>query len=367
MSEGEFDPFDTQMFDAIIIDADTAFFRAAVSVEQRYIIATHRRTGQKKEFKTKTEFYGHHSKKAGGWLAELNEKRAEAGRRQFHPDEFDFEELVRPNPEIDDHIKAGVGHFDYFIKMIRKAKLANRYKILVAGTGNYRYDEAHTLQYKGKRKDKPIFFKEIVEAICKKYIRQVEVIHNREVDDQMAVYGFENLKHFRETGQWKFLLAYVDKDLKMISSPAINYDKLDEGYTFIDTEEAALWYCKQLLMGDKTTDNIQGLPDLPDDFKEQFGAKKGIGVGEDTADKVLADCMGVADMFERVCDAYIAYYGEKAVTFTTWRGEIKKWTWRDYLQETAMLIYMNPLDQPTQYTIKTHMKRVGVDMKKYWS
>ena len=56
----------------LCFDFDWLLYEAACSVEERYIKVKHIPSKRKFEFKTATEFYGHWSKKNGGWIAEEN-------------------------------------------------------------------------------------------------------------------------------------------------------------------------------------------------------------------------------------------------------------------------------------------------------
>ena len=83
-------------FKLTIADFDTALFRSAKYVQEEYITVT--RNGITKEFKNRTEFYGHHSKKADGWLKDTNTFLGTDG--QFE-DDFVIEDHVRLCPTIE--------------------------------------------------------------------------------------------------------------------------------------------------------------------------------------------------------------------------------------------------------------------------
>lgn len=348
-------------YELLIVDADTLVFRSSKFVQEDYIIVKHIKSGRKKEFRNKTEFYGHWSKKEGGWLAQTNQERSEKGLEPFSVEDFEITEHVRLIDEIEDHIEEGVKNFDFSVGHIKKTKLAPDYKLLIGGEGNYRYDIAETLEYKGNRPDKPLLFEEIKEAILIKYRNKIEVVEGREVDDQCAVYGRENASHHNKTGEWKYCLAFVDKDLKMIYSPYINYDNIEEGVTTPTPLECAKHYGKQLLTGDLSVDNIAGLPNIPNELREKYGVRKGKGVGDTTAINYLKSCDTIKEVFERVVEAYRAYYGDDLFEFTNHKGETYKCDWLDRLQEVAILVYMNPLEDPVSYDIRDTLDKLGVN------
>lgn len=357
--------FEAVKFALMVVDADSLVHRSAVVVEETFVVVTHKKNRKmSKEFKNKTEFYGHHAKKEGGWLAEHNEKRAEKGKRPILPEEFDYEEGVRPASWIEDgeHVKEGLKYFENQINYILDQDLAYNLRILIGDGGNYRDDAAQLLKYKGERKEKPMFFKEVRAAIIKRYKKIVELVRGREVDDQMAIYGIENLRHKQKTGEWMYLLSYLDKDLKGIPSPAWNFDGESAEIVYNTVQDAARFYATQLLAGDKSTDNIQGLPDLALETKLALGLPKRKGCGMKTAEKVLEDCETVAEIFTRVCECYRTFYGDQVHNIKSWRGEDLEWTWKDFLQENALLLFMNPLKDPASYNVMDHLVKMGVDL-----
>lgn len=347
-------------YELLIVDADTPVFRASKFVQEDYVIVTHIPTGKEKEFKTKTEFYGHWQKKNGGWLRDTNLCREEKGLEPFPLEDFEVEQYERLLPDIVDHVEEGIKSFDFFVGSIKKTGLAPDYKLLIGGEGNFRYDIAETWEYKANRAAKPLLFEEIREAIISKYKSKVEIVNTKECDDQAAYYGRENVIHFQKTGKWKYCLGILDKDLRMIYSPQINYDHLDEGVYIPTPLECAKYYGKQLLCGDKSVDNIPGLPDIPNDLREKYQVRKGKSVGDSTAINYLKSCETIQGVFSRLVEAYRAYYGEEPFEFENYKGEKYQSTWLDRLNEQAMLVFMNYYENPLDYDIRKTLDKVGV-------
>lgn len=348
-------------FEKIIVDADTAVYQAANNIQEDYIEVIHKPSGTKKEFKNKTEFHGHWKKKAGGWLAQKNSDRIEKGLEPFDVEDFEIVECARLSSEIDDHIKEAVNSFDYFVGTIKKAVSADDYLLCIGGEGNFRYDIAKILPYKGNRKEKPIYFQEVRDAILDKYKSKIEIVNGEEVDDRLGQYGWENYLNHRKTGEWKYCLSYIDKDLKMIISPSFNFRKISEGLQYTTPEDSATYFCMQLLIGDKTTDNIPGLPNFTKEVQEKYGIRGSRGIGEALATKYLADCESVKEMFERVVEAYKSYYGD-VYEFTSYNGKVYIYSWLDFLRENAILLYMRR-EKDEMYDIKDTLDRLGVNCK----
>jgi hypothetical protein len=328
-------------FKLTLADWDTVLFRAAKFVQEDYIIATHKASGHKKEFKNKTEFYGHWKSKSGGWLAQRNKARVERDLEPFAPEDFAIEECARLNPEIDDHLGEAEKTFDFAVGALKKAVDSEDYRLAIGGEGNFRYAIAKQLPYKGHRKDKPLLFTEFRDFIIRKYKSKIIIVDGMEADDYCSKVGWENYHNFLKTGEWDICLAYIDKDLDMIISPSFNYDDSPPEVRIPTPFDAAMCYAVQLLAGDKGTDNIPGLPNFSEKTKEKYslGNTKGIGVA--TAQKYLRDCETIKEAFERVVEAYKSYWGTKATKFIDHTGEVhEKWNWKDYLQDNARLLWM---------------------------
>ena len=347
-------------YELFVIDCDTAVFRASKFIQEDYIIVKHNKSGKEKEFRNKTEFYGHFKKKSGGWLADVNKELTEKGKPTIPVEDFTITEHERLIDEIGDHLEAGIRKFDEFIGSVKKARLAPTYRLCIGGSSNFRYDLAETLPYKGERPSKPIMFLEIKEAIISKYKSKVHLVDGKECDDELSVYGKENVEEFRKSSKWKYVLGYIDKDLKMIYSPSINIDKMDEGVVLRTPLECAKCYATQCLIGDKSVDNIAGLPNLTEELRTKYNIRKGKSLGATTALNLLEPCETTKEVFERVVEAYKSYYGVELFEFTNYKGETFECDWLDRLNEVAMLVYMNPLDNPLDYDIRQTLDKLGV-------
>lgn len=323
-------------FEKIILDGDTPLFRAAKSVEEDYVIVTTKSDGTEREFKTLTAFYGHHSKKTGGQL-ELD--NLSNGTRLTHED-FEYEQLVRLKPEIKagEHLEKALDSFHKFIGTLANTGYADEIEIAIGGSKCHRHGLAKVLKYKGERAEKPLLFQEVREAIIDQYPLAIKVCDGMEADDYLSIKGYENFKEYKKTGVWKYLLAFIDKDILMAISPSIDFYQLRKGIHFQTPAGGATCFASQLLSGDKSTDNILGLPNYTDEIRSKYGLRKGKGIGKATALKLIEDC-DTKEQFKRVAEAYKSYYGDED-KFISWDGEELTYSWLDHLQETAHLIWM---------------------------
>ena len=361
------------------IDADSLLHKCANVVQERYINVTHKPTKYTKEFKNITTFYGGWRKKDGGWLAEQNENLKAKGKPVLLLEDFDIEQCRRTPDYVpavtevvqveivedgmltgeivsktlikehakgfkdDQHaIDSAVSAFDYKIGNIKKKMDAVDYLLLIGGKENYRRDVAKIQKYKGSRPPKPLLFNQIEEAIKKKYASKIQICEWEESEDVVGKDMYLNHLEFLETGVYRKSFAYIDKDLDMICSPRINYDNLEAGYTIPVEFECWEYFVKQCVTGD-STDDILGLPDVSIDLKEKYGLRKCKGVGKGSANVLFEGCSTTKELLERLTEAYRSFY-VGVTTFTSWDGEEMKYTWLDYLQENAVLLWMRQKD-----------------------
>lgn len=133
------------------------------------------------------------------------------------------------------------------------------HKLYLTGKGNFRYDVATTVPYKGNRKSpKPRHYDAL-----RKFLEEeegAEVITGMEADDELAI---QQTKLGDDS-----VIVTIDKDLKQV--PGWHYNFVKHDLFYMNQEEADLWLYKQIVMGD-AVDNILGVR----------------GIGDKKADKLL--------------------------------------------------------------------------------
>lgn len=355
------------MYELIIADADIPLFKAAKSVQEDYIIVSG--PGFKDlELPNVTALWGHHKKKAHGWLEGYNRELAQ--ELAVLPEELTVEHCVRLSPEVDDHMEAAERSFGGFVGKLKKSGLAEDYLLCIGGEGNFRYEAATLQPYKGKRKEKPLLFHELKRKVIQQYGKRVVLANDQEADDLLGIYGTEDYKHFKKTGVHKYLLAYIDKDIDMVLADSVNFDddwSEEIPFRMPTAFDCATCFAIQLLMGDKGTDNIPGLPKLTPELHSKYGVRKANGLGEATAKGLLKTCETVPELFERVVEAYKSYY-EGLPTTTDFRresdcvgynGEMLFYGYMDYLQENAILLWMRR-EEGEMFDVRKFLDRLGV-------
>jgi 5'-3' exonuclease len=150
------------------------------------------------------------------------------------------------------------------------------YVAFTTGPGNFRYDVAKTVPYKGNRKDmkRP----KHLDAL-KEHLKRLGAVETQgiEADDAVA------MKMTEEPG--KYILVGVDKDLMQIPGWHYNPNKCEKVY--VDEFQAAYNFWTQMLTGDRV-DNIPGLA----------------GIGPKKAEKILKDCTSAEEMAHAVWCVY---------------------------------------------------------------
>lgn len=344
-------------FSKIILDFDTALFKAARSVEEDYVIVKNKKTGVEKEYRTQTEFFGRSEKVLGGVLGDWcefvgwNLTRGDFEITKHSRIKSDFE---------DDPVEYAMREFNLHVGRVKNSNVAEDYLIVIGGfEKNFRYDVAKIQPYKGARKEKPIVFADLKDKVIAQYKNKIQLAEGCEADDVLGWYATENQETFRKTGEYPYVLGYIDKDLKQLWGPSVNLDKITSGITYISPKESTEYFCIQLLKGDKATDNILGVGEISQETREMYGIRKGNGVGDVAANAILEGSKNGREMFVRVVDTYKKAYPEP---ITLESGDI--YTWKDFLRENALLLWMQRKEGQRFDIIEFLEKEAKIDLEK---
>ena len=149
--------------------------------------------------------------------------------------------------------------------------ISTDYQVYLTGKGNFRFDIAQTLPYKGNRKDavKPIHLQHIRDYMMTKY--EATVSEGEEADDLIAIAA-------TKIGM-KAVVASIDKD--MLQIPCFHYNITRREFS------GTKFFYTQILTGDKA-DNIKGL--------HRCGPVK--------AGKILAECDTEMKLWDACLEAY---------------------------------------------------------------
>lgn len=140
---------------------------------------------------------------------------------------------------------------DDFIDNIFEATEADSASLYLTGKGNYRFDVATILPYKGQRdkSHKPEFYEELREYLQEEW--NAKLIEGMEADDACGIHAY----NYRAKGK-PYVVCTIDKDLLMLEGTHYNYKK-GEWNEITETDGWQRFYL-QTLTGD-SSDNIPGI------------------------------------------------------------------------------------------------------------
>lgn len=308
----------------VAIDGDIIAFKAASAIEDRYIIVTHIPSGRQARFETRTDFYGHHSKKAGGWLADKNAERMEQGLTPFPLDEFEIEDDRDVEP-----VEHAYQICKQMIQGIVKACGAKSYTVVVEGEGNFRDGVATINKYKDREdKLRPLYLDEVKSYLINHHPSYVA--EGLETDDVLSIMS----------AQGDAIQATVDKDAYQVVGWLFDIDKSDKPFE-IKGGVGRVWtdntgkirmmgfksLCGQLLLGDQ----------VDSCFPRKLCNKR---YGEKQLVKDFESLKTKQQCIDFVVSKYKEWYADP-IPYTHWEtGKDMIATWDSVLEEMGKLMYM---------------------------
>ena len=235
---------------------------------------------------------------------------------------------------------------------IRKAVKADRHVFYVGTNDHIRINKATIQQYKGNREGmvKPVHL-DAVKAYIRSLPDVILVDNGWETDDVVSCIAYK--AYHKYYPDFQVVLASIDKDLRNTCSVHYNFDS--EEWCVITPEEGDYNFAVQALTGDPT-DNIKGLPNVSDEFRQKYQLPKRNGVGKATAEAILQDLKGesLQTLYKRVLEAYESYY-PNPYEYTSWDGKRLTATPEQILDENCTLLFMmRAKDEPwMQYKERT--------------
>lgn len=291
----------------LIVDADTILYSSAAQQQTNKCLATHVDSKRQKLFESKTEF--------NNWIKSQD---------KWTKDQFTFETVS----EVVGEPRFAFQTIKQKIENIIEAAQCSDFKVVIEGEGNFRKDfESKYIQYKFGRPPKPLLFNECREYFLKKYKGRLIESIGVESDDNcniMAWGSYNKALKSRNKDKADVVVAQVDKDIVANGRGwFINYNKLEQGIFWNDSFKQSYNFAVQMLIGDNA-DAIPGIEQLSTITKERFAIKTK-GVGEATAQKILADCKTEKELASRVWECYSAMYEDD---------------WYDRMNENGFFLYL---------------------------
>lgn len=325
----------------IVWDFDYIKYTIGSISEKRTIMVTHKQSGNQKEFKTRTEFYGHYRKKEGGWLAEQNRGRL----TPLVADDFDIVDVQTPEPEkfalraVNQHIEGvcdRIGTSDYYGYI---------------GKGDsWRVAASTILKYKGARADmlRPIHLEAIEHHLIKKH--GAEIVRGLEADDQCVIDCTSNTE---------LILVGVDKDYDGCTLRLFNPDKMDRweqrgglGRLYIGSDkkvrgEGRMFLYHQVLSGDSS---------------DGYCANSASSVkwGDKSSYALLSKCSTDKQAFEAMLEGYNILYPEPK-EIVGWRGDKINIDALYVMQENFTMAHMLRKPEGDKFDVKAVLDKLKVN------
>lgn len=308
-----------------VIDLDFVKYAIASVGEDRTIVVTHTPSGKQKEFKTRTEFYGHHSKKAGGWLGEVNKSRVEKNLSPFAVDEFTIEDKQVISEPIENILHSAK-------LMVESALAQSRATDYAAYSGkgdSFRVELSTLLKYKGTRENlaKPLLLEEVTNYLNRKY--NAKIITGIEVDDRCVIDTYSNPNSF---------ILGIDKDYYGAGTKFFNVNRPEEGIVDCSGFGYLKEDGKKIRGAGRLFKYFQVLSqDTSDNYAANCMSDK--KWADKSAFKALKDCSDDKEAFVALKESFQLLYPEPKIV-TGWRGDEIKIDWLYVLQECWNMAHM---------------------------
>lgn len=172
-----------------VFDYDALIYAAGFAGEKRTIEAKHIATGEVFVFANRTEMWGR-TKKLGGWMADVNKRRVEAGLVAYTKEDFEIVDVQSAEPlaQVLNTVKRQI---ENAIESIG----AKTYLGFIGGkeVPLWRLERSQLKEYKGNRKEalSPIYKQAIIDYLVK-YHGAIVVNDGKEADDHVIIYAYQD-------------------------------------------------------------------------------------------------------------------------------------------------------------------------------
>lgn len=238
--------------------------------------------------------------------------------KALEAEDKDTSELVRvTNPEPWENVERTI--FKYTDNLLSDLNDPFQVEILISGgSGNFRYEVATILPYKGNRlQELPYHFHSIKDFVVGEY--SAKRVHGVEVDDAVGI--------LYEEGD---LIVSPDKDLDQL--PGLHYNPMAKVDYKVSLEESIQNFYSQSIIGD-TSDNIPGL----------------FGIGKSSSYlKQISKLSSEEDIFQLVSKLYEQRFGSY---------------WKQFLLENCRLLHL--IRNPNSFSTTMWMEQLMQDYSFY--
>ena len=269
--------------------------------QKRTLLVTHKSTGEEWTVNTRTEWYGHHSKKAGGELAKLNEGRDSI----WLAEEFTYLDIVTPEP-IENCLHTAKVYLDRILKLGG----TDKFKLYMGKGECWRVEHSTLLGYKQQRRvekeDRPtvpvVYKQDVMDYYARNGKYQAEYVEYYEVDEMLVMDCFRRKDRFaiaQEKDAYYCPFLFLDT-----TKPELGIQDCNQfGKLWLDGQGkkekvrgiGRLWMY-QLICSSDSADNYYA-----NCFSE-------LTWGEKSSYKLLKDCQSDKEAFQVMLDIYKHLY-----------------------------------------------------------
>lgn len=284
-----------------VIDLDLYKYHAAAAGESRSVLITHKNTGRTLELPTRTDFYGHHLKRSGGKLAEINRNRTSP----FTWDEFEYLDIQRAEP-----IENVLHTARIMVEKDLKLSGAENYLAFLGEGESFRVGLSTIQKYKDRENLlKPLLLDEVSEYLKKKF--KAEIVTQIENDDRVVIECFKRPERFaliEDKDFWGCPIKVWDRNQQ--ERGIVNCNKF--GHLFLDLKnkvrgEGRIFFYWQCCASDKT-----------DGYAANSASEK--RWGDKSAYNALVNCKNDKEALEALVAVYKMLYPAPKV-IEGWRGD----------------------------------------------
>lgn len=325
-----------------VVDLDAFKYAAAYVGEKKSIIAHHKTEGWTQPAKSRTEFWGHWKKKAGGWLAKENEGR----ESPWLPDEFEIEDVSVPEP-----IQNVLHTAKVMVDDALHESGAQTYEMYLGKGDSFRVELSTLQKYKGERDNvvKPYHLDEVTDYLQRRY--NAETITGIEADDMCVIRAYRQPERFvlgEDKDYWGSPVNF--RDINRLHRGTVNCNKL--GHLFLDSRgdvrgEGRLHLYYQIISEDAV-----------DCYKANYHSD--LDWGSKSAFKVLEGLSSDKQCFQAMVDTFKKLYPNPK-TVKGWRGDDLDIDWLYVMQEMANMAIMKRFETEEPIDMLTVIKNLGVE------
>lgn len=326
----------------LCFDYDPVVYKACCAVESRKIKVTNKHNGKSEVFKTRTEFYGHYKKKAGGWLAVQLAKGSE-----WTLDDYEIEDFTEVQP-VENALSVVKSSIENLVRDLD----ADEYMGFVGGQGNYRKELATLLEYKGNRKalQVPVHLQAAREYVIKYHKASVPVMI--EPDDATATVAYSASL----TGE-DIICVVGEKDFKGCQGRFyyVHENKLEDqrGFGYLERTDKGVKGIGRMFKYWQVCSE-----DLSDNYKAHCFSD--FPNGAITAYDALKDCKNDKEAFLAMQKHFKYLYPEPKKVIG-WRGNEIEIDWLYVMQEMFHLAHLErwPGDR---INVREVFNKLGIDL-----